>query len=527
MKNSVNLTIIALGCILALLMAAIGPNQPGSNPPSTSTSAATSIYWVEEISKDENRFVNQVDGYAITIPKQMNAVDMSCPEIRSVLEDEHRRVEIYKEPTGPSLSAATYMEYSNRSLDNRTDHLQVRTERLAVNSLSARVTQWSRRKLQRIENDRNYYTCVDIMGTNAVYTFFIKSDLPLEQCGGYLDIIKDFRTFAPSRQPEPARFKHTETRVWNTETSQAFQRFFSPASEMTWGIFEPSAPTQMDRLRTLEQQMDYEFPVILMYSHVKQYPPGYVGRALEKAYAAGKLVELTLQSKEAAPGEPNMVYNILNGEQDQFLRTYAREVAGFGHPVLFRPFNEMNGDWCAYSGYHTSRDPEIFKELYKYIYRIFAEAGADNVIWIWNPNERAFPDFKWNNEVMYYPGDRYVDVVGLTGYNAGTYYPGETWRSFAEIYDPLCTKATAWYDKPMMITEFASSSVGGSKEQWVTDMFVRRADYPGIKVAIWWNGCDFDRQGNIARPYFIDETEGLTAIFRDNLSTYQPGQDKD
>jgi len=525
MKNPFNLTIITLGCLLALLMAATSPHQPGSTPPSTTTSAATGIYWVEEVSKDENRFVNQVDGYSITIPKQINAVDMSIPAIRSVLEDEHRRVEIYKEATGPELSAATYMEYSNRCLENPSDHRQVHVEQLTLNGLPARVTQWSRNKLQRIENDRNYYTCIDIVDANAVYTFFIKSDLPLEQCGGYLDIIEDFRTFPPSRQPVTARFKHTEARAWNAETSRAFERFFGPTSEMTWGIFEPTAPQQMDRLHNLEQRMDYEFPIILMYSHIKEYPPGYVRQALEKAYAAGKLVELTLQSKDAASGEPNMVYAILNGEQDQFLRTYAQEVADFGHPVLFRPFNEMNGDWCAYSGYHTSRDPEIFKELYQYIYRIFTEAGADNVIWIWNPNEKAFPDFKWNNEVMYYPGNRYVDVVGLTGYNTGTYYPGETWRSFSAIYDPLWTKAEAWYDKPMMITEFASSSVGGSKAQWVADMFAVRADYPGIKVAIWWNGCDFDRQGNIARPYLIDESEELVAIFRDNLSKKPPAKD--
>ena len=128
MKNPFNLTIITLGCLLALLMAATSPHQPGSTPPSTTTSAATGIYWVEEVSKDENRFVNQVDGYSITIPKQINAVDMSIPAIRSVLEDEHRRVEIYKEATGPELSAATYMEYSNRCLENPIDHRQVHVE---------------------------------------------------------------------------------------------------------------------------------------------------------------------------------------------------------------------------------------------------------------------------------------------------------------------------------------------------------------------------------------------------------------
>ena len=34
--------------------------------------------------------------------------------------------------------------------------------------------------------------------------------------------------------------------------------------------------------------------------------------------------------------------------------------------VLFRPFNEMNGDWCNYCAYHTSRDPQIYVELYRF-----------------------------------------------------------------------------------------------------------------------------------------------------------------
>ena len=171
-----------------------------------------------------------------------------------------------------------------------------------------------------------------------------------------------------------------------------------------------------------------------------------------------------------------------------------RVVADFAILVLFRPFNEMNGDWCSYSAYHTSRDTDIFKALYRYIHGIFAEAGAENVIWVWNPNERSFPDFKWNHEIMYYPGDKYVDVVGLTGYNTGTYYQGETWRSFQEIYAPLYQKATGLYEKPLMITEFACSRIGGDKEQWVQDMFDAIADFPAIKVAIWWDGCDWDTQ---------------------------------
>ena len=195
-----------------------------------------------------------------------------------------------------------------------------------------------------------------------------------------------------------------------------------------------------------------------------------------------------------------------------------RTVSDFDHPVLFRLGNEMNGDWCPYSSYNTSKDTVIFKEFYRYVHKIFDEAGADNVIWVWNPNGKSFPDFQWNNEVMYYPGDEYVDIIGLTAYNTGTYYAGENWTEFSTLYDPIYAEYSKLYKQPMMITEFASSSVGGDKNQWVNDMFAHIGDYDRIKVAVWWDGCDWDAGGNVARPYFIDETYDVLQTFKEWLN---------
>ncbi len=520
MARTTNRVILAVVFSIGLILTGTSSTSLVETEAPIIAAADTGIYFVQEISPLGNRFVNQVDGYSITVPKEMRVVDMSFTGIRSVLEDEHRRVEIYKETTRPSVSADTYIEYSNRFLNNQNDHVQGHQERLVWNGMTLNIAQWSRQKLTQVAHDQNHYACVDIMTKDAIYTFFFKSDLPLEECGGYQDVIKDFSTFAPTKQVFDAQFKHIASRKWNQETNDFFQKHFSDDSSLQWGIFEPAAPFDMSDLEKLEQRMDYKFPVVLLYSHVqKEYDPHREGQALDDAYAHGKIVELTLQTTPT--GGKNMVYDILNGQYDDYLHAYAQDVADFGHPVLFRPFNEMNGDWCSYSAYHTARDTEVFKELYKYIYDIFAEAGAENVIWVWNPNERSFPDFKWNNEVMYYPGDKYVDVVGLTGYNTGTYYGGETWRSFREIYAPLYKKALELYDKPLMITEFASSSVGSSKEQWIQEMFSDIAAFPAIKVAVWWDGCDLDEQGNIARPYFIDETDEIVAIFRNNLPDYK------
>jgi hypothetical protein len=177
----------------------------------------------------------------------------------------------------------------------------------------------------------------------------------------------------------------------------------------------------------------------------------------------------------------------------------------------------MNGDWCPYAGYNTARDPWIFVEFYRYVYGFFERAGARNVIWVWNPNGKSFPNFTWNDALMYYPGDEYADVVGLTAYNTGNYSPGETWKSFAELYDNIYYSYVEKYDKPLMITEFSSAILGGDKNEWVIDMFAHIRYYGEIKVAVWWDGVDYDSDGRIARNYFIDDPKILVETFRQHL----------
>lgn len=335
-----------------------------------------------------------------------------------------------------------------------------------------------------------------------------------------MDIVSSFRTFTPTAAPYDKVFHQTANAAWNQETREWYQTYFSDQSPLTWGIFEPSAPIYTAHLIEKEQKLDYKFPVVLLYTNVMTaYDPNLVGNGLKNAYAEGRTVELTLQTTAATADGGNMVYDVLNGEYDAFLKAYAADIAAFGHPVLFRLGNEMNGDWCPYSSYNTSRDPGVYVEFYRYIHQIFREAGAlTNTVWVWNPNEKSFPDFTWNSELNYYPGDEYVDVVGLTGYNTGNYYSGETWRSFSQIYDPIYNRMAARSQKPLMITEFASSSVGGNKAAWVQDMFQRLPSYPRIKMAIWWDGRDLAANGEIARPYFIDQPEEVIQIFRENLS---------
>ena len=67
----------------------------------------------------------------------------------------------------------------------------------------------------------------------------------------------------------------------------------------------------------------------------------------------------------------------------------------------------MNGKWFWWG------NKSNFKGLWKMMYKRYtAYHHLNNLIWVWSPNiGRPISD--------YYPGDKYVDIVGLDGYTGG------------------------------------------------------------------------------------------------------------
>jgi len=306
-----------------------------------------------------------------------------------------------------------------------------------------------------------------------------------------------------------------QVRPLSAETEALFQRYFADESPQAWGIYEPTADTGLSYVNSLENRLNYKFPCLLWYQSLGSEFP----RALaDNAYSQGKFLELTLATWDLRqPNNTAITYDVLNGAYDAYLIDYARKIKAFGHPLLFRLNNEMNGDWCYWSAYYSATDTELFRAMWRHIYDIFQEQGVDNAIWVWNPNEVSFPSFKWNSYVNYFPGDQYVDVIGLTGYNTGNYFPGERWRDFRSIYAPLYSEYNHVFDYPFMITEFACSSIGGDKVAWLNDMFTYISSYKKIKLAIWFNGIDFDAQRRPARIYRLDQNDAILDQFAQGL----------
>ncbi len=467
-------------------------------------------------------FTNFVDGYSLQVDKNMK-VDMSNSAACAVLENYGKRIEIYKQYVGANGTAA-YINYSNKFLQNTADHKLEYMGFQDVGANKVHITSWSRNKLARVKDDKNYYLVIDILKDRYIYTIFMKMSQPHYMTGGYMYLIENFTTFEPtvagSMRATQANPKHD----WNTETLALYNSLFYQNPKISWGLFQPNtAWLDYSAVQQYESELDYKFPILLNYTDFTERTTHgdtvmWVSQMLNNAYQRGKTVELTLQTTWQTNG--NMVYDVLQGKYDNFLNRYARAVANFGHPVLFRLGNEMNGDWCPYSAYNTSRDTLVFKEFYKYIFEIFKKNGVKNAIWVWNPNGQSFPNYKWNEEIMYYPGDEYVDVVGLTAYNTGTYYHkyGERWQTFDELYRPIYDRYSAFLNQPFMITEFSCASMGGDKNAWIQNMFTAMKNYPRIRAAVWWDGADRDAAGNIARSYYINETPAIMQTFKNNIN---------
>jgi mannan endo-1,4-beta-mannosidase len=74
--------------------------------------------------------------------------------------------------------------------------------------------------------------------------------------------------------------------------------------------------------------------------------------------------------------------------------------------VLWRPFHEMNGGWFWWG----AKDPDTFIQVWHQMFNYFTYTNRlDNLLWVYGPNHGS-------KTAAYYPGDAYVDVVGLDAY---------------------------------------------------------------------------------------------------------------
>lgn len=190
---------------------------------------------------------------------------------------------------------------------------------------------------------------------------------------------------------------------------------------------------------------------------------------------------------------------VLAGKHDNYISKFAADAKNFEGEILIRFLHEFNGNWYLWSGNKNGRDnggPQKVVAVWKYVVDIFRAQGANNVKWIWNPHDPSVDvsEETWNNIAQYWPGNNYVDWIGLDAYN---WYPKDPWggmrpfRSFDNCFEKLYNESLALGNKPIMIAEFASPEFnynGQTKADWIKDALEKiRNKYPRIKMFVWFH----------------------------------------
>lgn len=173
--------------------------------------------------------------------------------------------------------------------------------------------------------------------------------------------------------------------------------------------------------------------------------------------------------------------DIIAGRYDAYVKRFARAAARYGGPLRLRFAQEMNGRWYPWAERANNNRPGEFIQAWRHVHGIFSGAGAKNVTWIWAPVAGRITRDQ-------YPGDHVVDVIGLSGFNGGSALYNRGWRSFAESFgDALQDVARLFGDKPVEISEVASTEQGGDKAGWIRGMFAELARRPTIESVIWFD----------------------------------------
>lgn len=144
--------------------------------------------------------------------------------------------------------------------------------------------------------------------------------------------------------------------------------------------------------------------------------------------------------------EPNDGLDVV--QDDGYLRGVADELASTGAKIICRFGSEMNGTWTVYN-----KDPKKFIEKFRLVTQVFRER-APNVAMLWCPYATPV-----SNIMAYYPGDEWVDWVGVNMYNV-TYFDQDKGKPAMHVKPRDMLKFV--YEefagrKPIMIGEYGTT----------------------------------------------------------------------
>lgn len=318
------------------------------------------------------------------------------------------------------------------------------------------------------------------------------------------------------------------------------QKLLSPNEGIYHGSFPDMGPTEevvtIERIKEFEDLVGKQTAWVYFsdnwFDGIK-----YPWNETEAIRDAGSVPFIRMMPRSDWDGykqDPNYsMQNIIDGKYDLELHQYARDAKGYGSPLLIEFGTEVNGDWFPWNGSYNGGgqkddygDPEKpdgserFIDAYRHIIDIFKEERANNVTWFYHVNATTYPEDYWNRMKAYYPGDEYIDWIGVSVYGPQT--PSDQWKSFTDVMDENyreLDEITA--AKPIALVEFGTidPSAGFTKADWINNALtaITSNRYPRIKAISYWHSR-WEDEGVVSNMR-LDSTPESIKIYRELINS--------
>ena len=240
-------------------------------------------------------------------------------------------------------------------------------------------------------------------------------------------------------------------------------------------------------------------------------PFGLMVKASLKHIGRGGIVTFSWHPRNPLTGgdawdisSPEVVKAVLpGGEKNAEFRVWLDRVADFfDHlgpdvSVIFRPWHENTGSWFWWG--EKLCTPREYQELYRYTWLyLVKERGLDNLLWCYSPGGDAGPQRAMDR----YPGDEFVDIIGVDSYEFvgdGSVEEARV-RYQEELKSALNFLAAVGMEHEKLICLSETGLEGLPDLKWWTEtLYPAIREYPISYVLTWRNASD--KPGHFYAPW--------------------------
>ncbi len=155
---------------------------------------------------------------------------------------------------------------------------------------------------------------------------------------------------------------------------------------------------------------------------------------------------------------------IISGKNDQYIKSWAEGVKQVKSDIIIRFAHEMTTKPGLKLWYPWQGEPDNYIQAFRHVVEIFKESGVKNVKFMWSP---IVYDGSGDPK-DYYPGDNYVDLIGLTVLdprNPKFPSPIDVSLNCKTIID-MQFNSVKQMNKPIIIAELLSGETAVPKAKW-------------------------------------------------------------